>query len=252
MKNILLWVSVIFLSLGILYYFTKDYIAEGQHETGEEPLQQRDYEEGYAMGDEEGYATFSRNYNEPIVAITTYQMAHQYQQNAVRLEAKFDGKLVRISGFPIEIESTDDGGASMKLVDYPFIDHIVFVSGGAKFKADAANIEDVYDELTLLCYLDGGYLGTPVLVDCIFDPAGMELIKREREIKRQEYRKEIEREEERRREAAERDAAEAVDGTTTSIDVASETPAVDAADEIVVEEPAVDAADEIVVEEPAQ
>ena len=246
--------SVIFLSLGILYYITKDYIAEGQYETVEEPLQQRDYEEEYAMGDEEGYASSSRSYNEPIVAITTYQMADQYQKNAVRLEAKFDGKLVRISGFPIEIESTDDGGASMKLVDYPFIDHTVFVSGGAKFKADAANIEDVYDELTLLCYLDGGYLGTPVLVDCTFDPAGMELIKREREIKRQEYRKEIEREEERRIEAAERDAAEAVDGTTTSVDVASETPAVDAADDVVVvEEPFADAADDVVVvEEPSQ
>ena len=177
--------SVIFLSLGMLYY-----IAEGQYETGDEEGQ-------YETGDEEGYAISSRSYNEPIVAITTYQMADQYQKNAVRLEAKFDGKLVKISGSPSEIQSTDDGGASMQLADYPFIDHIVFVSGDAKFKADAANIEDVYDDLTLLCYLDDGYLDTPVLVDCIFDQSALKEQKRkkERDIKR--------REEERRREAAE-------------------------------------------------
>lgn len=121
-------------------------------------------------------------------------MADQYQKNAVRLEAKFDGKLARISGYPSEIESTDDGGASMKLLDdlYPLTDRMVFVSGGAKFKSAAANIEDIYEELTLLCYLEGGYLGTPVLVDCIIDHAGMKAIKREREFKNQEYRKEVE------------------------------------------------------------
>ena len=179
--------SVIFLSLGMLYY-----IAEGQYETGDEEGQ-------YETGDEEGYAISSRSYNEPIVAINTYQMANQYQENAVRLEVKFDGKLARISGYPSEIESTDDGGASMKLLDnpYPLTDRMVFVSGGAKFKAAVANIEDIYDKLTLLCYLEGGYLDTPVLVDCIFDQSALEEQKRkkERDIKR--------REEEIRREAAE-------------------------------------------------
>lgn len=183
--------SVIVVGLGMLYY-----LAEGQYEaeneftenkykTEDKPSQRPNYSEEYTAS--------GRKYNEPIVAISAIGMAEQYRNNAVRLEAKFDGKLVRITGIPSEIQPTEDGGASITLSGFPFFpDSVVFASGGAKFKGDAANIENIYDELTLLCYLDGGYLGTPVLVDCIIDHAGMKAIERERELKRQEYRKEVE------------------------------------------------------------
>ena len=178
MRNFLLWTIVIIISIGIY-----DSINQEQSTTDSYNERKED-------------AASHRNYNEPRVQVSASELYNRYNSNSIRAKALYDGKLIEITDSPLKVDIAPDGDGIIYLADFFFQDLGVYAKGGEDFKSEAAKLESIYDEITLLCYSDEFSTDNNILTDCIFDLKTMSERKTRQEQEQELARQEQERQEE--------------------------------------------------------
>lgn len=162
MRNLLLWIGVITIFIGMFYYINQEQSTTDSYD--EEQSTTDSYDE---ISEED--AASHRNYNEPRVQVSAYKLYSSYDSNSIRAKALYDGKLIEITDSPLKVDIAPDGDGIIYLADY-FIQGVgVYAKGGKDFKSEAAKLESTYDEITLLCYSDEFSTENNILTDCIFD-----------------------------------------------------------------------------------
>ena len=162
MRNFLLWISVIIIFIGMFYYINQEQSTTDSYD--EEQSTTDSYDE---ISEED--AASHRNYDEPRVQVSAYNLYSSYDSNSIRAKALYDGKLIEITDSPLKVDIAPDGDGIIYLADF-FIQGVgVYAKGGEDFKSEAAKLKSTYDRITLLCYSDEFSTDNNILTDCIFD-----------------------------------------------------------------------------------
>ena len=170
MRNFLLWTIVIIISIGIYYSINQEQSTTDSYNERKED------------------AASHRNYNEPRVQVSASELYSRYNSNSIRAKALYDGKLIEITDSPLKVDIAPDGDGIIYLADFFLQDFGVYAKGGEDFKSEAAKLESIYDEITLLCYSDEFSTENNILTDCIFDLKTNSERKTRQEQKREQKR----------------------------------------------------------------
>ena len=191
MRNFLLWTIVIIISIGIYYSINQEQSTTDSYNERTDSYNERtdSYNERTdSYNERKEDAASHRNYNEPRVQVSASELYSRYNSNSIRAKALYDGKLIEITDSPLKVDIAPDGDGIIYLADFFLQDFGVYAKGGEDFKSEAAKLESIYDEITLLCYSDEFSTENNILTDCIFDLKTNSERKTRQEQKREQKR----------------------------------------------------------------